>query len=174
MRVSATRANVPTSSDSEQSSENAAEMDQGRSDEGSSSDDENGSDDDKEDMLAALEAYNRSMFGLDGAVGNHTKVKGKGKGKEKADLSESDESEQEDGGAGGDHLDDSISGSEDSDDDEEGEFYDEDDDFAGIAASETVEDEIIPTVVYADTGSNTVPKVSKADYKRFMVSALKL
>lgn len=152
-------------------------MASGSSGDGSSDEGDNASDEDKEDMLAALEAYNRSMFGLDGAPSSHDRVKGKGKGKAKAGPSDSEESAQEDDSAGGNRsgLDGLASGSEDSDDDEEGEFYDDDDDdFEGIAVAETVADEIIPTVVYADTGSNTLPKVSKADYKRFMASVPKL
>jgi hypothetical protein len=132
------------------------------------------SSDDKEDMLAALEAYNRSMLGLGGPSINHRKsdVKGKGRATEASDNEYSDLQER---GANGSDVDlDGImseSGSEEDDDDEEGELYDEDEEFEGITASEPVAEEAVQTVVYADTADSTRAKVSKADYKRFMVSS---
>lgn len=132
------------------------------------------SSDDKEDMLAALEAYNRSMLGLGGPSINHRKsdVKGKGRATEASDNEYSDLQER---GANGSDVDlDGImseSGSEEDDDDEEGELYDEDEEFEGITASEPHAEEAVQTVVYADTADSTRAKVSKADYKRFMVSS---
>lgn len=168
MRVSAAQTKSPISSDSEASSEEAPRKAQGSSEDNGSDDDESGSEEDKDDMLAALEAYNRSIFGFGGAIEGQSAVTGKAKGKGKAGPSDSEESAQDEGGAP--IRDDLDSGSVDSEDDEEGDFYDEDDEFEGIDASAGIADESIPTVVYADTGSNTLPKVSKADYKRFMVN----
>lgn len=121
-------------------------------------------------MLNALEAYNRSMLGLGSSTTtiSASKVKGKGKARNNDDDS-ANETQEFDMGVDG--LQDIFSGSEDSDEDEEsGEFYDEDEEFQGIAASEPLEPEVIPTVVYADTAAHTHEKISKADYKRFMAS----
>lgn len=121
-------------------------------------------------MLNALEAYNRSMLGLGSSAptGSASNAKGKGRARDEDDDSAS---ETQGFDMGVDDLKDMLSGSEDSDEDEEsGELYDEDEEFEGIAASEPPEPEAIPTVVYADSAAHTHAKVSKADYKRFMVS----
>lgn len=119
-------------------------------------------------MLAALEAYNRSIFGFEGALEGQSAATGKAKGKGKAGPGDSEESSQDEGSAP--IRNDLDSGSMNSEDDEEEDFYDEDDGFEGIDVAGTIAEESIPTVVYADTGSNILPKVSKADYKRFMVN----
>ncbi|KAJ9094463.1 hypothetical protein QFC21_006002 [Naganishia friedmannii] len=132
------------------------------------------SSDDKEDMLAALEAYNRSMLGLGGPSTTQSKPDRKGKGRATA-ASDSEDSEGEERGVVGFGIDldemMSVSGSdEDDEDEEEGELYDEDEEFNGIATSAPVVEEAVQTVVYADTADSNRAKVSKADYKRFMSS----
>lgn len=167
MRVSA-RTQSETLSEPEASSDH----EQNSSGSGSGSGSGGESDDDKQDMLDALEAYNRSMLGMGVSPTTNAGSVGKGKGKARDDGDDSAE-EIQDFGAEFGVLGDMMSGSEDSedeDDDESGELYDEDDDFEGVAAPEPLVQEIIPTVVYADTAAHTHAKVSKADYKRFMAS----
>lgn len=121
-------------------------------------------------MLDALEAYNRSMLGLGPSTTSSSSSKAKGKGKATSDGDDS-AAETHRFGLEMDGSEGMLSESENSDDNEEsGEFYDEDEEFEGMETSENLEAEVIPTVVYADTAAHTNAKVSKADYKRFMVS----
>ena len=173
IRISATLGKPSAPSESSASSAEVlqnAQSDSGDVTSGDSDTDQSNSDEDKEDMLAALEAYNRSMLGM-GEVNGRDVARRSAKGKGKAAPSDSEESAQDESTASTrGKLDELGAWSEDSDDEEGGDFYDEDDEFEGIATSDIIADENVPTVVYADTGSSNLPKVSKADYKRFMAS----
>ncbi|KAJ9104255.1 hypothetical protein QFC19_004072 [Naganishia cerealis] len=161
MRVSA-KASIQSQNESASNSDTPDALEE------SDSESEN---DNKQDMLAALEAYNRSMLGLGEPATSRSLADVKGKGKASA-IDDDDDSEGDFGGDGVD-LDAIMSESDDSgedEEDEEGELYDEDEELDGFAALHPVTEEAVQTVVYADTGANNRAKISKADYKRFMSS----